>query len=234
MAHYLIAHLNGGRYGDAQVLSEAGMNELHRGALEYVKMGISSGCYAMGWFDTDNGHERFLWHGGNVPDFSAYMALLPEHKKGVVLLINADHYGLPPVMAEVGWGLTSLLAGQQPGPARLGFLPWVMRSLPLIPLLQAAGAISTLRAVCAWEQNPALRPNQGRLWGEQILLPLLPNLSLAALMVYLHKRGVLRFMHYFTPDVAWITSVAGRFAGFWIALRTLLLLRVTRRRHPSP
>lgn len=229
MAHYLIAHLNGGRYGDLQLLSEAGIAELHHGAVEYVKMGISSGRYAMGWFSTDTDQMRFLWHGGNVADFSAYMALLPEQKRGVVLLINADHYGLPPVLAEVGWGLTSLLAGRQPGPNRLGFIPWAMRSLPLIPLLQIAGAAATLRLVHAWHRDPALRPSRGRLWAQHILLPLLPNLSLAALLVYLEKRGIRRFMRFFTPDVAWITLICGKFAGLWVFLRTGLILWATRK-----
>lgn len=35
MAHYLIAHLNEGRYGDVQILSEAGIQELQRGAVEF-------------------------------------------------------------------------------------------------------------------------------------------------------------------------------------------------------
>ena len=35
MAHYLIANLNGGRYGDAQILSDAGIAELHRPAVEW-------------------------------------------------------------------------------------------------------------------------------------------------------------------------------------------------------
>jgi CubicO group peptidase (beta-lactamase class C family) len=40
MAHYLIAHLNGGRYGEVQILSQAGIDEMHRGVLE-LKRGIS-------------------------------------------------------------------------------------------------------------------------------------------------------------------------------------------------
>ena len=34
-------------------------------------------------------------HGGNIPDFSAFMALVPEQKRGAVMLFNADPYGLP-------------------------------------------------------------------------------------------------------------------------------------------
>ncbi len=102
MAHYLIAHLNGGRYGDAKILSGAGIDELHRGAAEYVEWGVSSGLYGMGWLEIDLGQTKIFSHGGNVPDFSAFMALVPEQKKGVVLLLNADPYGLPPVTGG-GW-----------------------------------------------------------------------------------------------------------------------------------
>ena len=138
MAHYLIAHLNGGRYGDVRIVSEAGARELHRGEAEYIAMGISSGRYAMGWFDAGAGENRVVSHTGNVADFSGYMALLPEQKKGVVLLVNADHFGLPPILAEVGAGAAALLAGGQPPPIQLGFIPWTMRLLPLVPLLQIA------------------------------------------------------------------------------------------------
>ena len=104
MAHYLIAHLNGGRYGDVQILSGAGIDELHRGVAEQRVMGVSVGKYGMGWFVDEIGQTKVVSHGGNVPDFSSFMALLPEQKKGVVLLVNADHYGLPFVLAEVGIG----------------------------------------------------------------------------------------------------------------------------------
>jgi CubicO group peptidase (beta-lactamase class C family) len=91
MAHYLIAHLNGGRYGDVKILSSAGLDELHHGALE-LKMGdIAGGLYGMGWFDIDLGKEKTFTHGGNVPDYSAFMALVPEQKKAMILLLNATH-----------------------------------------------------------------------------------------------------------------------------------------------
>ena len=143
MAHYLIAHLNGGRYGEVQILSEAGIEELHRGAVEFQYGGVSAGRYGMGWFDIDLGQTKTFSHSGNVPDFSAFMALLPEQKRGVVLLLNADPYGLPLITEEVGMGVTALLAGQQPAPIRLDFIQWIMRLLPLIPILQAAEFMTT-------------------------------------------------------------------------------------------
>jgi CubicO group peptidase (beta-lactamase class C family) len=229
MARYLIAHLNGGRHGDAQILSSAGIDELHRGVKEYIFFGISSGLYGMGWFDIDMGKTKTYSHSGNVPDFSAFMALVPEQKKGVVLLLNADPYGLPPVLEEVGLGVTALLAGQQPAPIRLGFIQWIICLLPLIPFLQIVGVLATLRLLSHWRRDPAIRPGGGPMWGQHILLPLIPNLTLAAILVYLRSSGLLRFMHLFMPDLAWIARISGGFAGIWAFLRTGLILQTLRK-----
>jgi CubicO group peptidase (beta-lactamase class C family) len=229
MAHYLIAHLNEGRYGDVQILSGAGIRELHHGVAEYVKWGVSVGLYGMGWFVTDIGQTKTLSHSGNVPDFSAFMALLPEQKKGVVLLVNADYYGLPPILTEVGMGLTALLADQQPASIQLGLIPWAMRLLPLIPLLQIAGVAATLRRLGCWRRDPALRPSGEHMWEKQILLPLIPNLSLAAIPISLLAKGLLRFMLIFMPDLSWITLICGGFAGVWAFLRTSLTFLTLRK-----
>jgi CubicO group peptidase (beta-lactamase class C family) len=229
MAHYLIAHLNEGRYKDVQILSPAGINELHRGAAEYRAMGMTVGKYGMGWFFSDDGQTKTIWHGGNVPDFSSFMALLPEQKKGVVLLVNADHYGLPPVLSEVGLNVAALLAGQQPAPIKLGFIPWAMRALLLIPLLQIVGVVATLLLLRQWRHHPDQRPNGARLWGLHILLPLIPNLSLVALPMLLRAKGMLGFARFFMPDVSWIALICGGFAGIWTILRTGLILKAIRK-----
>jgi CubicO group peptidase (beta-lactamase class C family) len=225
MAHYLIAQLNGGRYGDVQILSGAGIDEMHRGASETSMFGISGGWYGMGWFEIDLGQTKTYSHGGNVPDFSAFMGLLPDQKRGVVLLLNADPYGLPPVIGEVGMNLAALLAGQQPAPIQMDFIQWIMRLLPLVPLLQVAGVFATRRQLNRWRREPALRPGNESLWGRQILLPMIPNLSLAAALVYLRSSGLLTFFELFMPDLAWIARISGGFAGIWAFLRTYLILR---------
>jgi CubicO group peptidase (beta-lactamase class C family) len=232
IAHYLIAHLNGGRYGEAQILSSAGIDELHRGVAECVTFGFSTGKYGMGWFENDLGQTKTFSHGGNVPDFSAFMALIPEQKKGVVLLLNADPYGLPMITEELGTGLTAVLAGQQPPPLKLDFIRWVVRLLPLIPLLQVVGVIATLRSLRRWRRDPASRPGGGRLWGQHILLPLIPDLSLAAILAYLRSTGLIRFLHLFMPDIAWVAQISGGFASFWTVQRTRLILQILRKPHP--
>jgi CubicO group peptidase (beta-lactamase class C family) len=229
MAHYLIAHLNGGHYGEVQILSAEGIEEMHRGAVDFIMMGVSSGRYGMGWFDIDLGQTKTYSHSGNVPDFSAFMALLPEQGKGVILLFNADPYGLPPITEEVGMGLTALLAGRQPDSIKLGFIPWIMRLLPLIPILQVVDVITTLRRLHKWDQNPQSCPRRGSLWSRHILLPLLPNLSLAGSLGYLLISRLFGFIQLFMPDVAVITMICGGFAGIWALLRTGLMLRALRK-----
>jgi CubicO group peptidase (beta-lactamase class C family) len=232
MAHYLIAHLNGGCYGDVQVLSASGIDELHRGVAEYVAGGVSAGRYGMGWFEIDVNGTKTYSHAGNVPDFSAFMALVPKQKKGLVVLFNADPYGLPPITEEIGMGVAALLAGQQPHPIRLDFIQWIMRLLPLIPLAQVADVLATQRRLRQWRRDPASRPCGGRMWGRHLLLPLIPNLALVASLAYLRSSGLIRFLHLFMPDLAWIVRLSGGFAGVWALLRSGLMLRALRGPRP--
>jgi CubicO group peptidase (beta-lactamase class C family) len=230
MAHYLIAHQNGGRYGNVQILSSAGMDELHRGAAEQIVFGFSAGLYGMGWIEIDLDGTKTYSHSGNVPDFSAFMALVPEQKKGVALLFNADPYGLPPLTEEVGMGLTALLAGQEPAPIRMDFMKWVVRLLPLIPLLQVMHGFASLRRLLQ-RGRPALHPDTRRGQVKQFWLPFIPNLSLAALLVYLRSRGLLRFLDLYMPDIAWVARISGSLGGLLAFLHTGLLLKAMRKGH---
>jgi CubicO group peptidase (beta-lactamase class C family) len=225
MAHYLSAHMNGGRYKDVQILSAPGIDELHRGVMEYFPMGIPSGKYGMGWFDIDLGDTKTFTHSGNVPDFSAYMGFIPDQHKGLVILFNADPYGLPPITEEIGMGMVAVLAGKQPEPMKWGFLQWIFRLLPLLPLLQVVGILITLRSARRVSQEPSQRLRGWPLWGRHILLPLIPNLSFSALLVYLKTTGTLNFLQLFMPDLASIAGISGWLGGIWSVQRTWLVLR---------
>ena len=232
MAHYLIAHLNGGRYGNAQILTPVGIDELHHGVAESIQMGMSFGKYGMGWFIDEIGQTKIAWHTGIVPDFFSYMALLPEHKKGVALLFNAYGYLMTPALSEIGAGVAALLAGQQPAPSQVDFMVWVQRGLLLIPLLQLIGAAATLQRLRRWRTEQMSRPSTGRKWGLHILLPLIPNLLVILTLVPILSptRG---FWMFFMPDFSWIALVCGSFAGIWIFLRTGLILRTLRKPQAS-
>ena len=228
MAHYLIAQLNGGRYDGAQILSEAGIAELHHGAAEWRELGILVGYYGMGWVSQEVGKSRIVSHSGTVPDFGASMALVPEQKKGIILLFNANHTMMKLTLDEVGLDAAKLLAGESPTPSVLDAAPWVMRAMLLIPTLQVAGVLSTLGWLRRWQREPATRPSRGRMWRQHILLPLIPNL-LAALTL-IPMLGKLRgWIRLFMPDFSYLAPICGGFALVWSFLRTGLILKTLRK-----
>ncbi|MGE5264262.1 MAG: serine hydrolase domain-containing protein, partial [Acidobacteriota bacterium] len=212
MAHYLISHLNGGRYEDAQILSGAGIDEMHRGVAEFKEMGLSFGQYGMGWIVDKIGQTSLVWHNGTLPHFFAFMALLPEQKKGVVLLFNADQHWMSPVISDLGGGVAALLAGEQPTPFPfVGIIPWILRGQLLIPALQIAGVAGTLRRLRRWRLDPECRPSGGRKWGLYVLPPLISNLLVAlTLMPMLGKTR--RYLMLYMPDYSWIAMVCGSFS----------------------
>lgn len=228
-ARYMIALLNGGRYGSVKILSPAGIDELHRGVAEDSAMGISLGQYGMGWFVDESGRTKLVWHSGTTPNFGAFIALLPEQKKGMVLLMNANHHWMTPVLADFGAGAAALLAGDQPNPIQfVGVIPWMLRGLLLIPLLQIIGVVVTLRQLRRWRLDPERRPRGGRKWGLHILLPLIPNLLVALTLIPIlgKTRGYLML---YMPDYSWIAIICGSFAGIWSILRTGLVLRALKK-----
>jgi CubicO group peptidase (beta-lactamase class C family) len=230
IARFLIALLNEGRCADGQILSGAGIDELHRGVADVRVMGISVGQYGMGWFVDKIGGTKIVWHSGTLPDFFAYMALLPDQRKGVVLLFNACQHWMNPVLTEVGAGVAALLAGHQPQPAPVpfvGMIPSALRGQMLIPALQIAGVAATLRSIRRWHQDPMSRPSGGRKWGLHVLLPLLPNLLVALTLIPMlgKRRGYLRL---YMPDYSWIAFICGGFSLIWSFLRTRLVLGALR------
>ncbi len=240
MAHYLMAYLNGGRYCETQILSPAGVAELTRGAAEINEMGATLGSYAMGWISQESGETKIVWHSGIVPDFGAFMALVPEQKKGLVLLFNVNHAMMKMTFDELGMGLAQLLAGNAPSRQTFGWAPWAMRAMLLIPALQIAGVVATLRhtpqrlrhtaqRLRHRKADPALRPAGARFWGRDILLPLIPNLlpALALVPMLSKMRG---FVSLFMPDFAWLAWISGGFALVWSLLRTLLVLSASKRK----
>jgi hypothetical protein len=157
------------------------------------------------------------------------MAILPEQKKGLVLLFNGCHHWMNPVVTEVGMGATALLAGEQPDPPRfVPVIPWVLRSPLIIPAAQIAGIAATLRLLRRWRLDPERRPSDRRAWGQHVLLPLIPNLMVALnLIPMLDKRRDYRLLY--KPDSSWLVLICGSFALAWSFLRTGLLLQSLRK-----
>ena len=106
-------------------------------------------------------------------------------------------------------------------------IPWMLRSLLLIPLIQIVDVVATMRLIRRWHHEPERRPHGGRLWGRRILLPLVPNLLIASTLIPLLGKTRGYWMLYM-PDYSWIALLCGSFAGIWMFLRTRLITRTTR------
>jgi CubicO group peptidase (beta-lactamase class C family) len=115
MGHYLIAQLNGGRYGGTSILSEAGVSEMQRGVAA-ERPGVA---YGMGWEATQVNGKRVIQHDGSVFNSHAQVILIPSAGWGIAVFLNADSAlmefaGLPDT---VGYGIGSMLMGWSAGGA---------------------------------------------------------------------------------------------------------------------
>jgi len=131
MSHYLLFHLNKGKYNGKQLLSENNSTQMQTpqmtisGSPDYPELGENS--YGMGFFISSyRGHKR-IEHGGNLDGFSSVFTFLPNEKIGVVVLTNLDSSPLPDVIAfnaldrllgtdQIPWSkryLQSEIAGRQ-------------------------------------------------------------------------------------------------------------------------
>lgn len=227
MGHYLIAQLDGGAYEGNRILSPASTATLHRGAVEATMMGRNSGQYAMGWFVSDANGQPVYWHNGEAPDYATYMALLPDQNRAFALLMNSNHMVMNYALDDIGSGITSILAGGQ-ATAHLGFLPWAIRALLLIPLLQLLAAGLTVRRLIGWRQDPVTRPAGRRAQILHIWVPILGNALLIVPVVAMLWSSTLRVMLLFMPDVTWLALEVGGFAGVWLVVRTALVARTLR------
>ena len=85
MAHFLIPHLNEGKYQGKQILSAKAVKEM--ATLQFAAKDARSGV-GLGWMINNIRGRKLLWHNGAVPGFFTYIAINPEKKSGVVLFSN--------------------------------------------------------------------------------------------------------------------------------------------------
>jgi hypothetical protein len=132
-------------------------------------------------------------------------------------------------------GVAMMLAGAHPDPVRWGIvIPWALRGLLLLPALQILGVAATLLRLRRWRRHPNSRPSGGQKWVLHLLLPLIPNLLVAATPIALVANPLRGFLLLFAPDISWLARICGSFAGIWIFVRTGLILWTLRKGQSSP
>jgi CubicO group peptidase (beta-lactamase class C family) len=230
LAHYLIAQLNGGRYGERSVLSASGIRLLHQPA---IAIGYGGASYAMGWFVGEVQGVPTVSHGGSTANFHANLVLLPRERWGIVLLMNGEN-GLDGArIAGIGDGITSLLADKPPvalssaGNPRSLLLTYVL----FVLAVQALGVIRSVILLRRWRREPQRRP-RGML---RVGLRVLPSLVLSMLWPSVAFTAVPFFtgndlldIPVFAPDLGYTLFVSLGLALAWGLVRPLLVFAILR------
>ncbi|HXH50580.1 MAG TPA: serine hydrolase domain-containing protein [Terriglobia bacterium] len=87
MAHFLIAQMEDGQYGDSRILSEWSAGEMHR--RQFTEDPRLAGR-TFGFYERFvNGH-RAIGHGGNIRGFASLLILVPKEHVGFFLAFNRD------------------------------------------------------------------------------------------------------------------------------------------------
>lgn len=119
LTHYLVAQMNGGRFGSATVLSPAGIATMHAPAVTITEgEGIGS-SYGMGWINGPRAGVPAIWHEGDTVSFQALLLIEPQTHWGVILLVNTNTF-IPvdgasnTALMSLDAGVTRRLSGQSP------------------------------------------------------------------------------------------------------------------------
>lgn len=115
MANYVLLHLNKGKHGQTQLLSENNVAQMQTpqmvmpGATPYAEVGHSS--YGMALVvSTYRGH-KVVSHGGGIDGFTALLSFMPPDNIGMIILTNRSGN---PVPAIVSYNVYDRLLGLEP------------------------------------------------------------------------------------------------------------------------
>ncbi len=228
MSHYLLAHLNRGRYGSSAMVSAAGMTELHRPAVARP-----DGHYAMGWGVRSVDSVTWLSHSGQSYNFMAKIVLVPDSAWGVVVLQNSQ-YMVRLASGDHGQdmiadGVTHLLMGRQPQKASRSPGPTIVYGvLVLILVIQLAGIVRTWVRLRQGPQ-PEHRPRGALGLLRHVVVPMATNLGWATLtLVGLAGSDDVTTLTYQIPDVSYTLLASGVVALLWGIIRTAWSIGVIR------
>ncbi len=115
MLHYAQMLLDKGQYGGRQVVSEAGVKQVHSPQMvmgtapRFAELGYPA--YGMGWVIQSYRGHHYVWHNGGIDGFYALFCLLPNDNLGLVILSNRLGH---PAAEIVAYNVFDRLLGLEP------------------------------------------------------------------------------------------------------------------------
>jgi CubicO group peptidase (beta-lactamase class C family) len=231
VTHFLVAQLNGGRFGDTTILSPAGIAEMQRPVTP-----LADEIDGMDWGVRPFHGVTMISKGGDNADFKTLMFLFPERRLGLVVLMNTnDSFGrmlgdLRQPLVPVG--VAEVLLGQPATVFPASSTPTLLLGILLLAVtVQAAGMARTALLLRRWHSQPAQRPQGWIAVAVRMGLPLLCNLgwglfTLVSVPTIFHVP--LSFLRYLAPDFGTTLLVSGVVALGWGVVRTVVLLWMRR------
>lgn len=219
MVHYLIAHLNDGRYGDNHLLSSQGVAMLHTPG--------SGNTYGMGWVIQGQPGSTRVWHNGDLSNFHSNMLLLPDQHIGIVTLINiSEFYNNAAVNIPIE-GVAEIVLGNDltatTNPPFTVMPQGVMLVTMLIPILWIVGSYFAIRR---WKDHQELPPRGiTRIW--RFYLPLVIDfcpLVLAWMILPSLVAAPMEAIALFVPDVFLVIVTVTVLSLGWAIARIVLTL----------
>ncbi|MFN8443164.1 MAG: serine hydrolase domain-containing protein [Caldilineaceae bacterium] len=224
MTHYLIAQLNGGRYGNRQLLSAQGIATLHTPG---AQMSPSS-SYGMGWVIQGQPGSTEIWHNGDLSNFHSNLLLLPDQRIGIVILINVSSAYNGAALNIPIEGVAAILRGESltvsTNPTVSVIPQLLLLATLLIPLFWLVGSYLLIRR---WHQCGALPPHGSqRFW--RLYLPLaidLCPLPLAWILFPAQVHTPMTTLALFAPDLFFVIVMLTVLSLCWAIARLFLTLR---------
>jgi CubicO group peptidase (beta-lactamase class C family) len=231
LTHYVIAHLNEGRYGDAQLISPEGLATLHQPGSQMDEIND----YAMGWMVdplySDAVAEQFnresplaIEHDGAWVGFRTFIILVPEEDLGIIALTNTDDFARIHAAYNVAHG-TALISTSM---WQEDFMVAYGRQISaMVLLVQLVLLMVWFMLLLRWRRHPELRPRRRWVRVLLIVLPLLLDVFIVLLGVVLApswNETTLPWIIVSSPDLGLLMVGAVALALGWGALRTGLFV----------
>jgi CubicO group peptidase (beta-lactamase class C family) len=215
MGKYLEAHLNGGRYRGAAIISDSGLAALHTPP--------AGKPYAMGWLADTIAGKPILWHTGAVANYHTDMLLIPDAHVGAAIFANVNNFLLETQFSETIKGVGALLLGFEPPARRLRYREtyWIITLAACLWVFWRAYQVATIRR---WRPGGEAVDARGAVaWRpHRIAILLDPGVSLGLVLgVPMVLGSPLSTLRWFVPDLTYwlmlnavvsVVIAAGRFA----------------------
>ncbi|MBE2270266.1 MAG: beta-lactamase family protein [Anaerolinea sp.] len=224
LSRYLLMLNNGGLVGDAQVITQASLDQM------WTHPTLESD-YGLGWFVDEaalpSGEVvRHIQHGGDLATYHADISVLPDQRIGIVLLYNANHT-LSNLFSfkDIQSGVIALVMGETPTVSDSASTVW--RVALFLTILSLIGDVGRLILFARWTRKHedtstlALIPGTLVCFVPLLLLVFLPQIGL----LLLGRTGSYTDILLSMPEVIfWLVSgtIFGVLRG---ALRVAFLVR---------